>query len=247
MEVKERKISGKKLNQLRKQGLVPGIIYGHGVKNVNIAVRQDMLEKIYKQAGESSLIDLKVEDKKPVKVLIQDIQREPVRDNPLHVDFRQIRMDEKLTTEIPLKFEGEAMAVKEHGGTLVKNFDSLEVECLPKDLVHEIIVDIGLLKTFDDVVRVKDLNIPEGMRVLQDAERSIAVVLPPLSEEELAALEKAPETEVGEVEVVGEEKKEGEEGEEGGEEKKEGGEKDEKKSAEGEKKDQGKEGEKQKK
>ncbi|MBU0648527.1 50S ribosomal protein L25 [Patescibacteria group bacterium] len=229
LEVKERKISGKKVNQLRRQGLVPGIVYGHGVKNVNIAVRQDILEKIYKQAGESSLIDLKIEDKKSVKVLIQDIQREPVRDNPLHVDFRQIRMDEKLITEIPLKFEGEAAAVKEHGGTLVKNFDSLEVECLPKDLVHEIIVDLGSLKTFDDSIRVKDLNIPEGMRVLQDVERSVAVVLAPLSEEELAALEKAPESGVGEVEVVGEEKKEGEEAEEDGEKKKEAGEKGEKK------------------
>jgi len=211
LSLKSREITGRKVNSLRAEGMVPGIVYGHGVKNRNVVIGERELEKIYDKAGESSLIDLSIDEAKPVKVMIKVIQREPVYDKPIHVDFREVRMDEKITAEIDLVFVGETPAVKELGGTLVKNFDYLEVECLPTALVPEIEVSLDKLKTFDDVIRVKDLNIPEGMRVLQDENRSIAVVTPPLTEEEIAELEKAPEGDVEDVEVA--EKGKGEEGE----------------------------------
>lgn len=208
LNVKERKDTGKKVKNLKRQGLVPGVLYGHGVDNTNIVVDQVALEKIYEKAGESNLVDLKIDSREPVKVLIQGVQWDVVYDRPIHVDFLQIRMDEEITTEIPLKFVGESAAVKELGGTLVKNFDELEVECLPGDLVPFIEVDLSRLKTFDDVIRVKDLVIPKGMRVVQSTDRSVVVVSPPVSEAELAELEKAPETGVEGVEVVGKEQKE---------------------------------------
>jgi len=214
IEVKKREIIGRKVNSLRSEGIVPGVIYGSGTKSRNIVIDQKVLEKLYYEAGESNLIDLTVEGEKPVKVLIQEIQKDPVYDHPVHVDFFEVRMDQKITTEIELNFVGEAPAVKEAGGTLIKNFDYLEIECLPGDLVSEIDVDLSKLKTFDDVIRVSDLTIPEGIRVLQDERRSIAVVAPPLSEKELEELEKAPEAEVGDVEVA-EKGKAAEEGEEG--------------------------------
>lgn len=225
LSIKSREVIGRKVNSLRAEGMVPGIVYGHGVKNRNVVIGERELEKIYDEAGESSLIDLTIDEAKPVKVMIKVIQREPVYDKPLHVDFREVRMDEKITAEIDLVFVGETPAVKELGGTLVKNFDYLEVECLPTALVPEIEVSLEKLITFDDVLRVKDLNIPEGMRVLQDENRTIAVVTPPLTEEELAALEEAPKGDVEDVEVA--EKGKAEEGEAEGEEGKEEG-KDEK-------------------
>lgn len=217
LSLKSREITGRKVNALRAKGMVPGIVYGHGVKNRNIVIGERELEKIYDKAGESSLIDLIIDEAKPVKAMIKVIQREPVHDKPLHVDFREVRMDEKITAEIDLVFVGETPAVKELGGTLIKNFDYLEVECLPTALVPEIEVNLGQLKTFDDVIRIKDLKIPEGMRVLQDENRSIAVVIAPMTEEEIAALDEAPEGSVDDIEVVGKGKdEEGEaEGEEG--------------------------------
>ena len=214
LEVKEREVG--KTKDVRKQGLVPGVVYGHGFKNRNIMVDRLILEKLYERAGESSIIDLTIGSDKPVPVIIQGMQNHPVKGQPIHVDFRQIRMDEKVTTEIELEFVGESAAVRDLGGTLIKNFDGLEVECLPKDLVSEIQVDLSALKTFDDIIRIKDLNISEGIKVFQDQERTIATVAPPVSEEELEAMEKAPEEGVEGVKVVGEEEKEkGEEAEEG--------------------------------
>ena len=228
LDVKTRE-EGVKPKLLTSQGKVPGVVYGHGIKNQNIVIDAKQLVKLYDEAGESSLIDLKIDDAKPIKVMIKEIQREPLLDQMIHVDFRKVRMDQKIRAEVDLDFIGEAPAVKEHGGTLVKNFDYLEIECLPSDLVSRIVVDLSQLATFEDAIRVKDLPIPEGIKVMQDAERTIAVVVPPMSEEELAALEKAPEEEVEKVEVEAKGKEEA--AEEGVEEKKEEPKEEAKKSA----------------
>ena len=214
IEVQKREVTGRKVGALRREGFVPGVVYGSGAESQSISIDQKIFEKLYDQAGESSLIDLAVDGQKPLKVLIQEVQMDPIYGRPIHVDFREVRMDQKITAEVELNFVGEAPAVKEAGGTLIKNFDSLEIECLPGALVSEFVVDLSKLKTFDDVIRVSDLDIPEGIRVLQDEKRTIAVVAPPLSEKELEELEKAPEAEVGEVEVA-EKGKAAEEGEEG--------------------------------
>lgn len=199
--VQSRETVGKQVNSLRQKGLIPGVIYGKGTKNQNISIDAKELKKLYEDAGESTLIDLTVDESKPLKVMIKEIQREPVHDEPIHVDFREVRMDEKITAEVDLKFINEAPAVKELGGTLIKNFYELEIECLPGDLVSEIEVDLSALKTFDDSIRIKNLSVPESVRILQDQERTIAVVAPPMTEEEIAELEKAPEADVADVEV----------------------------------------------
>lgn len=123
-------------------------------------------------------------------------------------------MTEKIVTEIPLKFIGEAPAVVDLDGTLLVNRDNIEVECLPTDLVHEIEVDISSLKTFDDLIKVADLKIPKGLEVLNDPNEVVASVTPPRSEEELAELEAPVEEKVEEVEEVEKERKEEEEAEE---------------------------------
>lgn len=210
LEVQKRDITGKQVKQIRNQDQVPGVVYGGGSKPRNVAVAYGVFEKFYRKAGDSSLIDLKVGDDSPVKVLVQEVQEDPIYGRYTHIDFRQVNMKEEIETTIELVFEGEAPAVKSKGGILVRNMDTVLVRCLPSALVSEIKIDLSALAEFGDGIRVKDLNIPEGMQIMTDGNDSIVVVNEPISEEELAELDEAPVEDVAAIEAEGEE----EEGEE---------------------------------
>lgn len=214
LKVKSRQVLGNKNNALRRQGLLPGVLYGHHLENKNLVIDLAQFGKVYRQAGESTLVDLELEDGQIQKVLIQDLQVDPLTNKAIHVDFRGIDMSEKLETKIPLKFMGESLAVKELGGILVKAIDELEVRCLPSALVHEIVIDISPLTVIGAHLRIKDLSLPPGIEVLQDVAAVVATVTEPRSEAELAALEEKPEMKVEDVKVVEKEKKEKEEAEE---------------------------------
>src|SRR3989344_2399249 len=142
-----------------------------------------------------NLADLSIDKKEPVKVLIHDIQYHPVRGDVVHIDFYQVNMKEKITPHIALEFIGEAPAVEQLSGTLVKNMDELEVECLPGDLVHAIEVDISVLNTFDDAILVKDIALPKGLEGQDDPEATVVFVEAPRSEAELEADLAAPVSE----------------------------------------------------
>ncbi|OGY45120.1 MAG: hypothetical protein A2731_04000, partial [Candidatus Buchananbacteria bacterium RIFCSPHIGHO2_01_FULL_39_8] len=185
--VKTRELTGKKTKELKKQGQIPAVLYGHKVKPQILSVNYSEFEKLYSQAGASTLIDLSIDDKKPLKVLIQEVQLDPVSNNLIHIDFYQVRMDEKLKATIELEFIGTPPAVKEFAAILVTNLDSVEVECLPKDLVHEIKVDLSSLKNFNDVIRISDLVVPPGITILNPADEVIALVQEPRKEEEIEA------------------------------------------------------------
>ncbi len=171
------------INQLRDSGWVPGVLYGHGVTNQTVMVNGHELERMYRAAGESTLVDLTVDGNAPVKVLIYDVQHNPLSNALQHVDFYQVNMTEKLTTEIPLVFTGESPAVKALGGTLVTSLEEIEITCLPADLVKEITVDISSLATFADKITVSQLTIPVGIEVLTPGETAIATVAEPRAEE----------------------------------------------------------------
>jgi large subunit ribosomal protein L25 len=222
LKAQTRAIIGKKVQSLREKKLIPAVTYGHGVKNQNLSLEYIPFEKVYKEGGESTLIDLVVDDRKPVKVLVQEVQKDPLTDMITHVDLRQVKMTEKITIEVLLKFVGEPKAVKELGGVLVKTLDKIKVKCLPQDMAHEIEVDISSLNTFDDIIYVKDLKIPAGLELLENMNEPVINVMPPRSEEELKALEEKVEEKVGEVKTVAEEKKKVEETEAAAAEGKEG-------------------------
>lgn len=185
LQAKIRDVLGRKVKGLREKDLIPAVCYGHGIKPRPIEVPYLSFEKVFEEAGESSLIDLIVDKEKPVKVLIHDIQTDPLTDKIIHVDFYQVKAGEKITTEITLKFIGEPPVVKELGGVLVTNMDALEVECLPKDLVHEIEVDISGLAIFDDDIRVRDIKIPPGLESKVNPEEVVVMIERPRTEEEL--------------------------------------------------------------
>lgn len=210
LSAKIRKDFGKKTKTLRKKGILPGILYGPKTKALPLEIDLKEFEEIYKGAGESSLISLEV-DKKKFLVLIHDLKKNPLTEKPIHVDFYQPRLEKEIEARVPIIFEGEAPAVKDLEGTLVKNILEVEVKALPQKLPKEIKVKIDNLKTFEDNILIKDLKLPEGVKILKEPEEIVALVSPPEKIEE--ELEKPIEEKVEEVEKV-EEKKEEEEAEE---------------------------------
>jgi large subunit ribosomal protein L25 len=204
LEAKTRELVGKKTKQLRNDGMIPVVLYGQGKEGTNLTVNTKEFNRIYKIAGMSSLIDLSIDEKNSVKSIVKDVQKHPVTEKILHADLIKVKMDEKITAEIPLNFIGESIAVKELEGNLITSKDTVEVECLPGDLVHNIDVDISVLKTFDDAIYVKDLVIPTTIEIQDDAEEVVALVTPPRSEEELEAMdsEAAADTEKAQIEKM---------------------------------------------
>ena len=200
MEVKNREEKGKKTNKGRRSGLIPAIVYGRGVESLNLWVSALDFRKLLKKSGESTIINLEIEGKNDRNVIIQDIQRDPVTYKIIHLDFFQVRMDEKIETEVELVFVGESPAVKEFGGILIKSIDKLEIKCLPADLPSRIDVDVSVLKTFEDHITVGDLNVGKGVDVELEPETVVAVVAPPRTEDDLKELEEKVEEDVTKVE-----------------------------------------------
>ena len=201
LSAKIRKELGKKVKSLRQQGILPAVLYGHKIKNLNLELDLKEFEKIYSKVGESSLISLNIEgEKQKFLVLIHDIQFDHLTEKPIHIDFYQPELKEEVEVTVPLIFEGEAPAVKDLGGTLVKNISEVEVKALPQNLPHEIKVDIGNLKTFEDNILIKDLIVSKEVKILKEPEEIVAKVTRPEKVEE--ELEKPVEEKVEEVEKV---------------------------------------------
>lgn len=193
-----RELVGKKAKQLRKQNLIPAIMYGNKIAAQNLVVNYLDFERVYSKAGESTLVELEVAGKK-ANVLIHDIQLEPMSGRYTHIDFFQVNMKEEVETEIPLEFVGESEAVKALGGVLVKNLDAIKVKCLPSDLPEKFEIDLSKLKTFEDVIAAKDLKTSKKVEIMLEDETVIAMVSEPRSEEELAGLEQKVEEDVTKV------------------------------------------------
>ncbi|MBU1104569.1 50S ribosomal protein L25 [Candidatus Parcubacteria bacterium] len=194
----ERTIFGKKVRFLRREGLIPASVFGKDFKNLSLAINEKEFSSLYKTAGETSLVDLKVKEAKPFKVLISQVQRHPVTKAVVAVSFYKVNLTEKITANIPLVFVGESPAVHAKEGILLTLMDELEVACLPADLPQHIEVDISGLLKIDDAVAVKDLKLDRGkVEVKAEPEELIVKVdyaqqpeqeeETPVSEEELVS------------------------------------------------------------
>ena len=202
---KERNIIGKEVKALRRDGMTPVVIYGGGRKPMALEVDTHDFNLLYRKAGGNTIVAIEIESadgtKEKKNVLVHDTEVHPVTGHILHADLLQIKMNEKLTTTIPLKFVGDSIAVIEQSGSMLTPTDEIEIECFPGDLPHEIEVDITLLVDFDTVIHVSDIKAPEGVEILTDPEAVVAHVEAPRSDEELEELEEAvPETEAPEAE-----------------------------------------------
>jgi len=184
---------------LRREGILPAVLYGPKTESQLLEVDLKAFKDVYEEVGESTLMSLKVGEKTH-QVLIHDTQIDSLSGEVLHVDFLQPSLKEKIEAPVSLVFEGEAEAVKSLGGTFIKYFDEIEVKALPQDLPHEIKVDIGKLKTFNDHIAISDLKVGEKVEILKNPEEIIASVLPPKKEEE--ELEAPVEEKIEEAEKV---------------------------------------------
>lgn len=188
-------------------GKIPAVLYGKNIDNISLRVDEKDFQKAYSQVGESTVFKVSVDGKDERNVIIKEVQKDILSGRPIHVDFYQVRMDEEIEATVEVEFVGEPPAVKELGGVLVKNVDEIDVKCLPGDLPPKFIVDVGALKTFDDYIYVKDLDVSDKVELLADPETVVAMVSPPRSEEELAELDTEVKADVTQVEGVVKEEK----------------------------------------
>ena len=179
LKSKPRSEKGRDTQELRADGIIPAVLYGPGIENQNLSLDSKEFYKLYREAGKSSLVSLSVEgDKKTYMVLVNDYDANPLDGKVIHVDLYQPDLTKEIETEVPLVFEGVSAAVTDLGGTLVKNISEIKVKALPADLPREIKVDISKLKTFDDVIMVKDLVVTGKVELLKNSEEIVALAAP---------------------------------------------------------------------
>lgn len=220
LELKARPRQAQLPKAIRKSGSIPAVVYGHNIKSENLEISYPEFEKIFRKAGESTLINLNIEGGKTRNVIIQDAQKHYLNGKFIHIDFYEVSMTEKMKARIPLEFIGVSKAVKENGGVLVTVLTEIEVECLPADLPHNITVDISGLNTFQDTVHVRDLKVSGKVKIMADENETVVKVAPPRDVE--AELATPIVEDVSKVEGAAEVKPETAEGAEGeAEEKKE--------------------------
>jgi len=204
LAAEKRTVLGKQVKQLRQEGWTPGVMYGHGFDPMPLQFEARSLQHLLSEAGGSQLIGIKIKGRKePEMALVRDIQRDPIRQTVLHVDFYRVMMTERLTAEVPLEIIGESPIVEQGEGILLQGISTVEVECLPSDLVDAIEVDLSDLTELDQAVYVRDLAIPSGMDVLTDMDEMIVRVVPLVAEEVFEEeLEEVIIPEAVEVEVI---------------------------------------------
>jgi large subunit ribosomal protein L25 len=199
LQASPRTIIGKQVRALRREGILPAVIYGHNI--APLAISMDFKQTSYVLAGVSSshLIAIMVEGKEH-NVLVQERQRDPVSDELVHVDFLEVSMTEKLRVTVRLVLRGDAPAVKTYNGVIVSNMEVVEVESLPGNLPEHLEVDLTSLKEIGDSLLVRDIPLPADVEMINEPDEIVVVVAAPISEAE----EQLPEAELGgeEPEVI---------------------------------------------
>ncbi|HEX6976892.1 MAG TPA: 50S ribosomal protein L25 [Patescibacteria group bacterium] len=205
-----RKVTGRKVKALRKEGIVPGNIYGKNVTSEAVSVDEKEFLSAFEKVGETGILNLKV-GKTTRPVLVHNIQAHAVSGKPLHVDFMQVNLKEKITAQVPVELVGESPAQKSGLGTVVLLLGELEVESLPTDIPEKFSIDATKLTEVDQVIKVSDLDYDKKkVEVKAEADEIVVKVEPPQKEEVVAAP-------VVEAPVEGEAAKEGEKPAEGAE------------------------------
>ncbi len=196
-------------NTLRLKGVLPAVVYGRKDESTPISIDRKTFEKLYKQAGSSSVITLKGlgEEK---DVLIQEVAVDALTGEALHADLYSIAKGQKVTVSVPLSFDGESPAVKDLGGILTKVMHELEIEVTPKDLPHTISVDISKLTGLDSQIKVSDLSLPASAEVSADPDEVVAMISVAKEEDEAA-----PAADISQIEISEERGKKEEEAAEG--------------------------------
>jgi large subunit ribosomal protein L25 len=208
LEVSQREMLGtKKLHKLRRQGLLPGVVYGYKVASgVPVQVDHRTFEHLYRRVGATTLIDLRIGDKGiATKVFVHEVMRHPVNHRLLHVDFKAVNMNEPITADVSIVITGEAPVTRAGDGIVSQLMDTLHVRALPANLPGNIEVDLSVLTEVGQAIHVSDLTLPADVEVLSDPDAAIVHV---------TAMQKTEEEEEAEAEAAAEEAAEADEADE---------------------------------
>lgn len=175
LKAEERTVLGKKVKKLRHEGYLPGNVYGKGLKSYALQVKFADFDKVYKEAGETGLIDLSY-DGKTKPVLVKNLQMNYVYHTPLHVDFYQVNLKEKVKATVPIVLIGEAEAVTDKVGMLLQSVSEVEIEALPDKLPEHIEINVEHLAELGQQITIGDLQAPEGVTILTDPAQTVAKV-----------------------------------------------------------------------
>ncbi len=208
LAAQKRTILGRKVKKLRSEGLIPAHIFGHKVKTIHVQVKSTEFGKVFEKSGETGLLELSVDgEKRPV--LVRNVQVHPVSDQPLHIDFYQVNLTEKVKVKVPIEVIGEALAVEKKIGLLLTPVSEVEIEALPADIPEKIEVDVAGLENVGDEIKIKDLAYDKSKIQIHADEDLVVVQIGELVTREMEAVEAEIEAEkaeaVAEVEAVPEE------------------------------------------
>jgi len=182
LKAEERTVLGKKVKKLRHEGYLPGNVYGKGLNSYALQVKLSDFETVYKEAGETGLVDLSF-DGKTKPVLIKNLQKNYAAGTVLHVDFYQVNLKEKVKTTVPVVLTGEAKVVTDKIGLVLQSLSDVEIEALPDKLPEHIEVSVEHLAEIGEQITVADLKAPEDVTILTDPTQTIAKVVEPVVEE----------------------------------------------------------------
>jgi len=172
-----RELLGKRSRRLYGQGKLAAVVYGHNAKPTPLVLDRLEFQKVFVKSGRTHLVDLVVDGDKAEKVLVREIQTHPRRLGPIHVDFYQVNLEEKITVEVPVHLVGESAAVKRGDADILQPIHSLRVECLPSDIPEAFEVDLTPLEEIESELRISDLKIPKGVTVLIDPEELVVKII----------------------------------------------------------------------
>lgn len=188
--VSPRSVIGKATRQLRRAGLIPANIFGHGESPQAVQLEALAFENLRRNHHATGMISLQIEgEKRAQTALIRHVQRDPLSDKVLHIDFLRVSMRDRVTVKVPLRLEGTAPGVKVEGGTLLHLLDALEVECAAGDIVDALEVEITSLEHLDDILHAADVKLPANFTLVTDPAEPIVKIAPPRVEKAEAPAE----------------------------------------------------------
>lgn len=177
LKVMARTVKGKQVSTLRRSGIVPVVLYGRRAEPVSLQANDRELMRVLTRAGSSRLVTLNVDGADGQRMaLVREVQREPIKGTLLHVDFYGVSMTEKITVEIPIRYEGTSPAAARNEGVLTYGNDAIEIECLPGDLIDTITVDLSGLLKVGDAIHVSDLSVSDKVKILSNSDDLIVRV-----------------------------------------------------------------------
>ncbi len=186
LKLDRRVVTGKKVRQLRRQGVTPVHLYGAAIEPENLQVDDRTLTRLLTQVGSNIPVSVEFEDQEMENIcFVREVQRHPVTDAVIHVDFLRVDISQTISAEVPLALTGTSPAVTQMAGTLLQSVQSLSIEALPMNMPEEVPVDVSVLVDFDTPLLVRDIEVPGNVTVLNDPDEAIVRVAPPRLEVEL--------------------------------------------------------------